>query len=601
MRRLIHIGLLIAAILHIGAGSASAQSSADRDKMRMAQAYERSGDLRSAARIYQELYAADGRNEGYFQGVVRTLMALQQYSSLLPLVETRIKETPRLETLVLAGALHAKLGATDKAMQFWNSAVKLADEKESAYVLIAQEQGQISLNALALDSYRSARKQNGSPTAYAEEIGRLAAITGDVETAAKEALSFYSVDGDLVRVQRQISLLLALEGGAAAVGTELDRLPDSYTDVLRLKQWFYRQTMDWDKALRVTERLDAQSRQRGQEMLLFADGARMDGQYDVAIAGYGKVMSGSVEERVRMSAAYGSARALEQKLRACRVLTRDEAQQLIARYDEIISRYGQHPIAADALLASASLQDDVLGKTADAQDRLLRLMNQWKGTTVWPLAGLRLADIYLATNLDAQAVEVLRSVASGPVVVVGEKRDLALLRLADLYLWSGKLDSARTLYSALTDSPNSPAANDAIDRLLLIDLAQDDSAAVLAIARALGLQGRRKFIDAGNDFSAVASTTKDTDLQDRALMLAAQCYVDGNASSKAEEMLVQIINRVPETIYGDRALFLAADVLIKRNDSKGAAAMLEAILTQYPRSILIPTARDRIRSLRGDS
>ena len=96
--------LVLLFVLGLDAG---AQSSADRDKLRMAQTYERSGDLRSAARLYQELHASSPTLDSYFQGVVRSLSGLQQYASLAPVVEEQMKIAPSVNTAILAGTLYA--------------------------------------------------------------------------------------------------------------------------------------------------------------------------------------------------------------------------------------------------------------------------------------------------------------------------------------------------------------------------------------------------------------------------------------------------------------------------------------------------------------
>ncbi|MBK7032211.1 MAG: tetratricopeptide repeat protein [Ignavibacteria bacterium] len=590
--------LVLLFVLGLDAG---AQSSADRDRLRMAQTYERSGDLRSAARLYQELHASSPTLDSYFQGVVRSLSGLQQYASLAPVVEEQMKIAPSVNTAILAGTLYARLGDMTAAENWWKKAIELSDDDETTHLMIGAEQSQLMLHAMALRSYKAARSINGDALAYCDEIGQLSAVTGDLKTAAREAVAMYGLDGDLVRVQRRLSILLSYDGGAEAISTELDLMTNNSTDVLRLRQWFYRQSKAWQKALDVTAQLDQMTKQRGQELLLFADGARMDDQYDVAIEAYSIIMKENSEQRYRMSAAYGSARALEQKLRRTDKITHQEAKIVVERYDDIISQYGQHPIAAEALYHSAILEDDVIGNMDGARERLMRLLNQWKGTTVSSDGALRLADIYLAMGRDADAISTLRGLASGPSVIVSDRADLARLRLADLFLWNGNLDSARSYYAPLAAITGSVASNDALDRLLLINLAQDDSATVIAIASAEGLLVRRHYRDAALQFVQAAASAKDNDLRDRARMNGAVAFIELHDDVSAEPLLVEILKGIPETIYGDRSLSLLADIQVRRGDTPSALKILNSLLVNYPRSILVPGVRDRIRVLRGDA
>ncbi|MCX6140045.1 MAG: tetratricopeptide repeat protein [Candidatus Kapabacteria bacterium] len=597
LQRLSFIVLAIALIT----STVTAQQSLERDNLRMAQTYERNGDFRNAARLYQELYAQSPKSELYFQGVVRSLSGLQQFASLVPMVDERMRIAPSVTTAILAGTLNAQVGKLEKAQEWWAKAIELSDDDETTNLLIGAEQSQLLLHKQALASYLAARKIDGESTSYGDEISQLYAINGDLEAATKEALAVYATDGDLVRLQRRLSVLLSYEKGPALVGSQLDGMASSSPDVLRLQQWFYRQTKSWQRALTVTAKLDAMSNPRGQELLLFADAARMEEQFDISIAAYGMIMKEAPDKRYHMSAAYGSARALEQKLRGSKSISPVEARAIVARYDEIIDQYAQHPIAAEALYQSAILEDDVIGNMDAARERLMRLQNQWRGTTVSSEGALRLADIYLVMGKDRDAETLLHSIVNGPSVIVTDRREMASLRLADLAFWRGELDSAQALYKPLAANIGSDASNDALDHLLLIDLAQEDSASVVSIAIAEGLIIRRRYREGAIRFADAAKSATDSELRDRARMNAAKAYFDLQEDETAEPLLREIIANIPDTIYGDRALSLLADHQVRIGDKQGALQTLNSLLVHYPRSILVPTVRDRIRVLRGDA
>ncbi len=596
IRRLISISLVFVSLSF----GAVAQKSTERDRLRMAQTHERTGDLRNAARLYQELFASTPSSDPYFQGVVRTLGGLQQFEALMPLVESRARAFPDANTAILAGSLNARLGNIVKADTWWLEAISLSDDDETTHVLIGAEQTQLLLHAQALKSYKSARTINGAPLAYGDEISHLYTVTGDLNSAAREALAIYAVDGEIVRVQRRLSVLLSYENGQSVLISQLNALQGSGNEILRLRQWFCKQTKNWRGALEITEMLDELSQPRGQELLLFADGARMDNQFDIAIAAYGIIMKDVSDQRYRMTAAYGSARALEQKLRSSKSITVVEARVIIEKYDEIIKQYKQHPISAEALYQSAILEDDVIGNMDGSRQRLMQLQNQWRGTTSSIDGSLRLADMYLVMGNDKDAESILQLVVSGLPNVSADRRDRAKLRLADLQFWKGNLDSSKLLYEPLAEITGSVASNDALDHLLLINLAQEDSAAVVSIARAEGLMVRRSYREAAVLFSQASKSASQGELRDRAALNAAKAYLDLDDDTSAEPLLQSIVNGIPETIFGDRALSLKADIQVRRGDKKGALLTLDSLLVNYPRSILVPTIRDRIRVLRGD-
>ncbi|MBU3678318.1 MAG: tetratricopeptide repeat protein [Candidatus Kapabacteria bacterium] len=573
----------------------------DSDKFRIATAYERTGDFRNAARLYQELHAADPRNDSYFSGVVRSLSGLGQYAALLPLAEKKAIATKSPDDAILVGTLYARQNKLDNARSWWEKARSLSDDDESTIVRIGRDQMELFLHADALESFLAARTRNGSANAYADEVFKLRSASGDVSGAVADVIAAFSNDGDELAAERRLSMLLSFDGGQTIIAESLAELPRTVVKNLRLSAWFFRETKRWKDAFDVISQLDQRSAVPGSELLMFAEGARSSEQYDVALQAYDEVARRSKEANMVMSAAFGSVRSLELRMRGATTITPTEARDVIRRYDDIISRYGNNPLVADALYFSGLLYDDVLREIDPARDRLLRLMNTWKASPRSVDAALRLADMYLAMGQDNRAREVLNGVITAPKGLAGDRADMAQIRLADILLWNGQLDSAKALYSPLAEASGSIASNDAIDRMLLLNLALDDSGSVKAIARAEGMVVRRRHAEAIKELEAVISSIRDLDLRDRSLLLCAKSCLEVGDSARAGEHLKKIIEMNPDSIFGDRAIWMYADLVAKRNEPLRAAQILETLLRNYPRSIIVPDAREQIRRLRGDS
>ena len=582
---------------------ARAQRTDDRDQLRMAAAYERGGDQRGAARIYQELYAASPANETYFQGVVRTLSALQQFDALMPIVEAHATARTTVEACILAGSLRARRGERDAAVAWWKRAQEVSGDKEQVLVQISNEQRKAGLYDLALLSIRQARTLSGREAdhPYSEELVGLLTLTGGYAEACDEIIDVFTKERDLYRAMRSLTIILASEGAAERVMAAVERLSTTDEENLRLQQWVYRQMRAWSRALTTSIQLDRITRANGNEILMFAEGARNDEQFDIALTAYDNVLSVSKDQRTRISAAYGSVKALEQQMRRTRELSQEDAKEIVRRYDEVVSSNPTHPLSAEALLNAARLEDAVLYQQDRARERLQRIQNQWRGTTTNAEATLLLASSYISINKDAEAVEVLNNLISSPAVIAGDRKDLARLMLADMAFWKRDVAEARRLYGELADVPSSPAANDAIDRLLLLDLAQDDSASVSAFATAEGNAARRSFAAAYEGFMRIGEGTRDVDLRDRAFVRAMESALSMRNDSLARAAVGQVVDRIPETIWGDRVLLRLAEIEERSGNVPSAMNALSTILVAYPRSIFVPTARDRLRRLRGDS
>lgn len=572
----------------------------DSDKYRMAVAYERTGDLRNAARLYQELHASQPNAAAYFQGVVRTLTALGQYAALLPLAEKHAKLMDSPSVAVLVGTLYARLNRSEQARTWWEQARSLSGDDEATLVQIGRDQMDVMMNADALETFVAARGKNGSPTAYSDEIFKLRSASGDVSGAVADVLAAFRVDADAISAERRLSVLLSYENGATIIAENLEQLPTTDPKNLRLAAWFFRETKRWPQAYEVVTKLDALTGQPGMELLVFADAARTSENYDIALKAYDEVVRRAKDGSLVMSAVFGSVRCLELQLRLRRNPTADEAREIIKRYDEIISRFASNPVSADALYFSALLLDEVIRDIDASRDRLLRLRSAWRASPRAVDGSLRLADIFIVMGDDARAREVLAEIISGPKGLVGDRADLAQLKLADMLLWSGELDSAKALYTPLTESTGSLASNDAIDRMLLLNLALDDSASVRSIAKAEGLVARRRHVEAVSVIRDAVSRIRDADMRDRSLLLCARSYVAVGDTVNAIATLKKIIESSSESIYGDRAMWLYADLVIAQHDSRQAITILETLLRNYPRSIIAPDARERIRRLRGD-
>ena len=572
----------------------------DSEKYRIAQAYERTGDLRNAARLYQELYASQSSNDTYFGGVVRSLTGLGQFAALIPIVEKHADRTGSPTHTLLAGTLHARLNELSKARTYWDRARSLANNDESLLVQLGRDQMELFLHAEALASFLAAREKNGEATAYSDEIFRLRSASGDLNGAVADVLTAYAGDADAITAERRLSTLLSFENGPTVIAEALSELPRDDVRNLRLTAWFYRETKRWGDAFEIIALLDTRSSTPGSELLSFADGARASDQYDVALQAYDEVARRAKGANLVMTAAFGSVRTLELRLRVSASVPKVEAREIIRRYDEIIDRYGSNPLVADALYFSALLHDDVLREMEPARERLTRLVNTWRSLSRSVDGALKLADIYLAMGQDERALELLGTVVNGPTGLVADRADMARLRRADILAWNGDLDSAKVLYQPLAEASGSIASNDALDRMMLLNLAIDDSATVRAIVRADGFITRRRHLDAIRELDSIIPKIKDNDLRDRSLLMCARSCLFIADSARAAALLDKIINGNPDSIYGDRALWLYADITVSQNDSQRAIQLLEALLRNYPRSIIVPEARERIRRLRGD-
>lgn len=349
--------LIIVMLTVLASVYSAAQQDVLSESFKLAQTYERSGDLRNASRIYQELYAKQPSEVRYFDGVVRTLVGLQQFAALLPLVEERVQAHPTFDLSVLEAQLAWRTGAYGHADSAWARAAELGTmDGETTWAMIAESQAGLLLFPRAIASYRKARAAASSPTAYCSQLSSLYASIGDYRNGIAETLLMLEENENIALVQGRLSSFMLNDTARTYLGTVIERT-DNEADMLRLRAWYYRETKQWDKAIDATQRIDDALRTAGQELYQLGDALRRDGNLDAAERTYSLIMQTSRYERFKLSALYGYARVMEQKLRLQPVLAESEARAIVDRYRSILTSYPQHPLAAEALYHMAVITD----------------------------------------------------------------------------------------------------------------------------------------------------------------------------------------------------------------------------------------------------
>jgi tetratricopeptide (TPR) repeat protein len=571
------------------------------ERYRYAQALEQSGDQRSAARIYQELYDERPTDGKYYDGVVRTLSALGQYASLVPIVEARAAAAPSVPLINQLALVQWKAGMKTTAAEQWQRATNMAGGVEEALVVIGETQLQAGAVHAALSTFERARKANGDSRAYAFNLGKIALATGDVARAASEFIEDYKDRGDLLQTQGQIGAIMASPEGVLVVR---EKLRGDESEVLRLRMWFHQEVKEWQQAMMIAKQLDEQVRAGGQELYAFAERARRDGQYDAALEAFGQIADmPRVSDQWRKNALYMYVRTLHQRVgNKGGKVNEEDARKIITRYSDYEKRNPTSPEAANALYHMGVLQGDVLQNRDEARSTMQKLMNTWQGTPAAADAAMYIADLAIMADQLGFAVQILQNVeALRSTPELAMRIDMATVKRADILAWQGNLDSARLMYMKVAANAGSSASNDAFERLMTLQLTDEDSTTRLEILAGDRLTVARRLDLAAKRYEAAAATAKEPELRDRCLWRAATSWFQHGNTVEAERQAEKIVKDIPESIVGDRALMLVANIREAAGDNNGAMKALTDLLTYYPTSILVTQARERLRQIRGDA
>lgn len=571
------------------------------DKFKLAQTYEQNGDFRNAARVYQELYASSPTDMN-FQGVVRSLSGLQQYSSLLPLVDERIKKFPSLELYSLQAQLLWRTGKTADAEKAWETALTMATKNPAEFQYIATSQNSLRLSEKAIATLLYGRKQLDRPTVFADELSQLYAATGNYEKGISEVMTIFTLTKNSALAQGRLSALMTTPKGTEFVGAALENaaITGDYT-TQKLYLWFLRESKDYTHALEISEKIDRNNGLQGRELLEFADITSRDNQYDISLKAYGKVIDRGKNSPNFQQAMYGYARTLDNRLQNSTTLSEKDINEVIDRYRTIIAQFPNNQMSADCQYHIGLLAFERLNDQSLAEKEFLRLIKDFKGFPVVAAGMVKLGELYVIQDRTEEAEKIFAQTVHDYTNTNLNQADKAAFLLAELEYYRGAIDSASEHYAVLAARTEGDASNDALERLTLIDQNKKSMDTLKSFAAAEFKERQHKDDEAIKLFQSVVDKAPESDLAEQSLMRSATINFRRNQQQAGRDILTKLLTKYPDTIYGDKALLDIGNSYSAEGNKAAAIQAFSDLLAKYPRSILLNEAREKIRKLRGDA
>jgi tetratricopeptide (TPR) repeat protein len=589
--------------------SLHAQPSEEERRFRLAQGYERAGDLASAARIYGDLLNLDPASDAYFDAVQRTYGALGRFADLLPLVETRVARQPGDFVLrVTLADLLFRVGRRDEAMSNWNRAIEIGTFQEFVFAIVASSQVENRAYNAAVQTYRGARLRLGDPTAFGDQIAQLLVITGRYEEATREYVDLLMRDpARLSLTMRGLADATANPIGTAAalrvVEDALRRRP-SYQPLLELLAWLHAESGDDDASFDVARRLDEARGGSGSNVFAFADRALRGGRFDAAIEALEHFEARHGDSPLLTSALLLHATALDERAHASGQFDEDALSSIVKRYRDVAHRAPGTPDAAQALLRAATILAEHLDERDAAADLLDELLVESTPRSIAARGRLLHGDLHVASGHLADAEQAYGEVRRTPIGAGEEDvrlaSDEAALRIAEIRLFQGRFKEGVDSLTALTRNPSSSVTNDALSLLFLMqeNFGSNDSA-LHALIDASYLARRQLYGDAIERFSDAVRLSRGGSLAEEARYRAALTQRDAGQAQDAVESLLALVAELPEGLLADRALHAAAEILDRDlHDTARALPLYMRVLSEYPTSPKAAVARRRAGELR---
>jgi len=560
-------GLALASLL---AGPLAAQ-----DQVARALELERRGDLAGAATAWRGILSANPQDLSALLGLERALTPLGRLPEMIESVQSAVARDP-------------SAGVFGIAIRVWTAArqpdsARVATERwaalEPASELPFQEWGIAAYSArdraTARAAYQLGRTRLGRPDALAAELGQLAALDGDWESAAREWTTAIakvpSYRGAAVGTLSQVppagrpGLLRALgelhgPGERLAAGL-LVRWGEPLAAVRRVAAGFAPADPEGSEALQ--ELLESLRGPQTAELLV-ARGTALE-----ALAGRGPPAQRS---RFRLDAAQAYADGGDQASarRMLASLAADSAAPAIAA-------------SATSTLVAVLVEE---GGIEEADRRFRELAPLLGGEDRQRLA-LRLAQGWLRAGRLGRADTLLAADSSIDAQAIKGR----------IALYQGNLAAARSfLAEAGPFSGERAAATERIGVLGLLQVLEADS--LPALGDALFRLERRDSAAAAAALERLAPTLPPDHGGAELLLLAGRIRAGTGASAEAERLYRTAIGQaVPASSAA--AEFALADLLLRAGKNSQAITALEHLLLTWPTSAVVPQARRLLDVARG--
>ncbi|MGA2298246.1 MAG: tetratricopeptide repeat protein [FCB group bacterium] len=571
-------------------------------KYRLAESYENAGDYASASRIYLELYNSNPQSDQYFNGVVRVFKAQNKFSGLVEIIEKRLESFKSSENYSLLGEMLWKTGSFDSANTAWDNAIKYSPQIVNSYSEVAHSQISLQLFDKAIKTLVQGRKALKNDNIFSDELSQLYISTGDYALGTQEVLKLFAFQKNLPFAQGRLSALMVSKDANVHINKILqDEVSSNSSDIqyLRLYAWFLRAMKNPEKALEIYQKIDDLTGGIGLELYRYASDCRVDGEYDMALKAFELVIAKEKASPYFLSALYGFARTMESKSQVQSKFTQDELDNIIKRYKQIISDYPNEMTAGEARYRIAVLALEQMNDRDMAIDELNQVIKQFPYNELAANSSLLLASIKTMQDKLDEAYKIYDNVVKTYSRYAAQEAEKATYKMAEIEYFRGNIDSSMTLFTKISVNTSSDVANDALNKILLIEQNKQYTKALPIYAKAelRELQGKP---DEANDlFKQVSETTEGTDIAERSIINSAKIFFKKSDYINAMKLLQSLLEKNPETIYGDKICLFIGDIYTAEKNIDSALKIYTELITKYPRSIYLQEAREKIIKLRA--
>ena len=182
--------------------------------------------------------------------------------------------------------------------------------------------------------------------------------------------------------------------------------------------------------------------------------------------------------------------------------------------------------------------------------------------------------------------------------ITADELDKSRYLKGELLFYREEIDSALAIFKELSVNKNTDIANDALDKIVLIEQNREHVAALNMYSKAELAEMQNNIAAAKNYYQNVVQYAPNEQIGEQSLIKAAEIDIKQSNYDEANKILSQYLNDNIYPMFGDNALFLLGNIAEKQNDKERAIDYYSKLLANYTNSLFLIEARNRIKELR---
>ncbi|MFT5723052.1 MAG: tetratricopeptide (TPR) repeat protein [Bacteroidia bacterium] len=458
----------------------------------------------------------------------------------------------------------------------------------------------------AKKSLLEARKANGSPTLYAQNLINIYKITKEYEPLINESLLVLKYDAtQLPAMKANLIYLVDTDTKITFLQERASIYVQKYPENIvfdELLLWVFIQQKKFSGAYRQATAMDRRGKTEGKNLIELASICLSNKNYPVAIKCYDKVVEFGDMGYFYLNAKIGSLETNYLQVVDNAQYSEDALNTLVAQYLLVLDQFGRKPQTARSMKQLSDIYIyykhdlDKGVKILEALVEMPRLQQKVRGSYKLALGDAMLMrnDVWDATLLYGQVDKEFKEDPLGQE---------AKFRNAKLSYYRGEFEWAKDQLDVLKTATSQLISNNAIELSLLIkdNTGLDSSTeAMAAFANAQLLLFQNKLKESLDALDLLPFQFPKHALEDEIYYTKAQIFEKQRDFKKAEEYYKNVISYFAEDILADNALYALAKLYeFKLNHPLDAIKMYERIIFDYNSSLFVVDARKRYKLLKS--